>query len=137
MTFSRFARWALVACAAVWLGVPSLFAQDTPGRGLPLQIESPISPLPTPVGPILTPAPDPAGCVVATSCEPGAPTPAATFAAFIPSVSESGESAADQAAGPPPDLGTVLNYVAAGVVVVGVTLKIYWFISDRRKGIVK
>jgi hypothetical protein len=131
MTFSRFARWALGVCAALWLAVPSLWA-----RG-PLQIESPISPLPTPIGPILTPVPDPAGCQVVTSCEPGAPTPAATFAAFIPSVSESGESAADQAAGPPPDLGTVLNYVAAGVVVVGVTLKIYWFISDRRKGIVK
>ena len=137
MTFSRFARLALVACAAVWLGAPSLFAQDVPGHGLPLQIESPISPLPTPIGPILTPVPDPAGCEVATSCTEGAATPAATFAAFIPSVSETGESAANPAAGPPPDLGAVLNYVAAGVVVVGVTLKVYWFISDRRKGIVK
>lgn len=136
MTFSRFARLILVACAAVWLGAPSLFAQDAPGRGLPLQIESPFSPLPTPIGPILTPIPDPASCEVATSCTEGAATPAATFAAFIPSVSDTGESAA-QPPGPPPDLGTVLNYVAVGVVVVGVTLKVYWFVSDRRKGIVK
>ena len=51
---------------------------------------------------------------------------------FLPGISQP-EGAESRPPGPPPDLGTLLNYVAGAVVMVGVTLKIYWWISDRRK----
>jgi len=130
MTFSQWARLIVAACAALWIAVPSLFAQDVPGisdRGQLTQIDSPIStPLVSPIAlptdsPIPTPQPD----------------PASGFDAFLPGVSQQPSSADNQPPGPPPDLGTVLNYVALAIIVIGVTLKIYWFISDRRKGTAK
>jgi len=104
-----------------------------------MQIESPIptppaSPLlPPVVSPLPTPTSEPLECSAAQPCPDDAPTPQSTFQAFLPGLSEPG-SAPARPPGPPPDLGTILNYVAAAVVVIGVTLKVYWFIADRRKG---
>jgi len=127
MTVSRLTRWMLVVYAILWIALPTR-AQV----GL-LQVVSPIqSPLDSPIG-LPTPVTDPALCGPALPCDPAAPTPAATFQAFMPGVSQPGSETPSPSQATPPDLGTVLNYVAAGVVVVGVALKVYWFISDRRK----
>ncbi|MGH2592397.1 MAG: hypothetical protein ACRDGG_02675 [Anaerolineae bacterium] len=130
MTFSRWVRLIVAACAALWIAVPSLFAQDVPGiseRGQRMQLDSPI-PTP-PVSPIASPADSP----IPTP----QPDPASGFDAFLPGLSQQPSSADNRPPGPPPDLGSVLNYVALAVIVIGVTLKIYWFISDRRKGAAK
>lgn len=133
MSPSRWFRFAVAACAAAWMIAPSIRAQDAPGR--PSQIESPLtSPLDSPIA-----VPDPAGCTVDGGCSDPAiaptPPPQATFQAFLPGVAQPDEAsgADNQPPGPPPDLGTLLNYVAGGIVVVGVTLKVYWYLSDRRK----
>ena len=134
MTFSGWVRLICIVCAALWIAMPSLFAQDVPGafdRGQPAQ---PDSPLPTPpLSPIPTPYLDPAGCGTIIPCD-GAATPDSSFQTFLPGVSDQPAANADnRPPGPPPDLGSVLNYVAAAVVAIGGTLRIYWFISDRRK----
>ncbi len=133
MKVSRLIRIVLAACATLWLAAPSLFAQVAPvslDRGRPMQIESPISPL---FSPIATPGPDPSGCGIVNACEDESATPAPTFEAYLPGLSGQPPSSDNLPPAPPPDLGTVLNYVAVAVVVIGVTLKVYWFISDRRK----
>jgi hypothetical protein len=147
MIFSRSIRLIIV-----WIAVPLLFVQaasSTPNRGHPMQIESPIalpqaSPLLLPDSPIAAPTPSPTLCTAATPCDESTVTPTATqeFNTFLPGVGQQPGSAGSvpQPSAPPPappDLGTVLNYVAVGVIVVGVTLKIYWFIADRRKGTAK
>ena len=104
-----------------------------------MQTDSPLaSPLPSPMeSPFAVPSPDPARCTDANPCagEVMAPTPEATFQAFLPGVAQpsEGDSAGSQGQATPPDLGTLLNYVAAGVVAVGVLLKLYWYLADRRK----
>jgi len=132
MSHFRWIRFAAALCVAVWMIAPSIFAQPAPAR--PTQPESPLaSPLASPFfSPLPPPAPDPAECGFGIPCATDAPTPEPGNQIFVPSVSGTGD-AVDQPPGPPPDLGTVLNFVAAGVVVVGVLLKIYWYISDRRK----
>jgi len=133
MKVSRLIRVALAACATLWLAAPSLFAQVapvSPDRGWPMQIESPISPL---FSPIATPFPDPSECGIVNACAGESVTPAPTFQAYLPGLSGQPPSSGNLPSTPPPDLGTVLNYVAVAVVVVGMTLKVYWFISDRRK----
>lgn len=133
MQVSRSIRIVLAACATLWLAAPSLFAQVAPvsfSRGRPMQIVSPISPL---FSPIATPGPDPSGCGIVNACGDESATLAPTFQAYLPGLSGQPPGSDNLPSAPPPDLGTVLNYVAAAVVVVGVTLKVYWFISDRRK----
>jgi hypothetical protein len=134
MTLSHAVRLIAAVCAALWIAAPALIAQSgsgLPERGWPAQIDSP---LPTPGdSPIPTPIPDPANCGSPFQpCNGLEATPVPTFSTFLPGVTQP-EDAADQPPGPPPDLGTILNYVAAGVVVVGGALKIYWFFADRRK----
>lgn len=125
MAFSQLVR-LIVVCATVWIVAPaSLFASfGVSQRGRPAQIDSllptpPASPLAAPLdSPLPTPHPD----------------PASGFEAFLPGVSDQAPvSVENQPPGTPPDLGTVLNTIAGAVVVIGVTLKIYWYISDRRK----
>ncbi len=122
MTFSR-----LVRLIAVVVAPASFFASlafGVPPRGQPAQIDSvlptpPASPIVAPLdSPLPTPHPD----------------PTSGFEAFLPGVSDqSPVSAENQPPATPPDLGTLLNTIAGAVVVIGVTLKIYWYISDRRK----
>ena len=147
MTFSQSVRLVAAVCAALWIAAPSSSARIEPDRGRPLQIDSPIptppvSPIPTPPvspitlplgSPISTPPPSPTECVAGSPCNgDDAPTPESGLQTFLPGISQPG-GAESQPTGPPPDLGTLLNYVAGAVVVIGVTLKIYWWISDRRK----
>ncbi len=139
MTLSQWSRLVIVVCATLWIAVPSLFARIAPDPGQPLQIDSPIpappvSPVTPPLdSPIPTLHPDPADCLAVSPCNgDDAPTPESGFQSFLPGISQP-ESTERQPPGPPPDLGTLLNYVAGAVVVIGVTLKIYWWISDRRK----
>jgi hypothetical protein len=139
MSFSRWIRIGAAVCVGLWIAVPNWLAQLAPDRATPPQIESPIpapgaSPLASPMAsPLPAPIPDPAECSLDNSCGELAPAPAPENKVFVPSVSEAGD-ASNQPPAPPPDLGTLLNYVAAGVIVVGVSLKIYWYVSDRRKG---
>jgi hypothetical protein len=134
MSYSKLMRAALAVCAAWWLAASGLAS----GASRLLQGESPVpnpadSPIPPPFdSPIVPPVPDPAQCTVVEPCVE-TPTPAGEFQTFLPGLSESGGDVEAQPPGPPPDLGTILNYVAGAVVVIGVTLKVYWFISDRRK----
>jgi len=132
---------ALLALASVVLAAPSSPAPLALGRldrARWMQIESPIAtPPPSPLFPtVVSPLPAPTAvsieCSAAMPCTDDAPLPQATFQTFLPGVTEP-DGAPARPPGPPPDLGTILNYVAAGVVVIGVTLKVYWFISDRRR----
>lgn len=132
----------MLALASLVIAAPALPAQVMSlgsARARWTQIESPIptplaSPLfPTVVSPLPTPPSESLECSAALPCTDDAPTPQSTFQAFLPGLSEP-DSAPARPPGPPPDLGTILNYVAAAVVVIGVTLKVYWLISDRRKG---
>jgi hypothetical protein len=142
MRLSQLARLAVIACAALWLAAPT-------AASWPLQGDSPIttplnSPIPNPLGsPIAgdpfglgaTPVADPALCSPEdVACVDGTPAPAGQeFETFLPGISDPAAGTLNQPPGPPPDLGTLLNGAAIAVVVVGVTLKLYWFISDRRK----
>lgn len=134
MTLSHIARLMAAAGIALWIAAPTLVAQT----GQPAQVDSPLPAQRSPIGPpgdspIPTPIPDPANCGSPfLPCDGAEPTPVPTFSTFLPGVTQP-EGGADQPPGPPPDLGTILNYVAAAVVVAGGALKIYWFISDRRK----
>jgi hypothetical protein len=85
------------------------------------------------VSPLPAPPSEPIECSAGLPCADDAPAPQSTFQAFLPGLSEP-DNAPASPPGPPPDLGTILNYVAAAVVVIGVALKVYWFIADRRKG---
>ena len=132
---------AMLAFASMVVAAPSPPAHIAPewsDRAREMQIESPIpTPPPSPLlppalSPLPTPTSAPIECSAAMPCTDDAPLPQATFQTFLPGVTEP-DSAPARPLGPPPDLGTILNYVAAGVVVIGVTLKVYWFISDRRK----
>ena len=133
MPFSKSVRLTLIVCAALWMAVPLLAAPLD--RGSPLQGVSPLdSPPPTPVVDLFpTPVPDSAACTAAGPCAEGTSTPAASFQSFLPGVSESGNTQQSKPPSAPPDLGTLLNYLAVGVVVIGVTLKVVWFVADRRK----
>ncbi len=139
MSYSRWIRIAAAVCVGLWIAVPNMLAQVASDRSTPLQIDSPIpapgsSPLASPLAsPIPAPIADLAECGLDNSCGEVVPTPVPENKIFVPSVSEAGDTST-QPPPPPPDLGTVLNYVAAGVIVVGVSLKIYWYVSDRRKG---
>ena len=129
MTFSQLLRLVAVVCAAVWLAAPaSLFAPlalGAPGCG-PARAAQIDSPLPPPLSPLVAPPDSP--------LPTPQPDPAPGFETFLPGLSgQAPVGAESQPPGPPPDLGTLLNYVAGAVVVIGVTLKIYWRISDRRK----
>lgn len=125
MTLSRLSRIVVWLGAVAWIVAPSLQAQGWQ----PAQIESP---LPTPLfSPPPTPQVDPA-CTAFTPCTDGEPTPESGFQSFLPGVTQGSETE-EEPAGQPPDLGTLLNYAAVAVVIIGGALKIYWFISDRRK----
>jgi hypothetical protein len=124
----------ILVVASLVIAAPALPAQVMllgSGRVRWMQIESPI--LTPPASPLPAPTSGPLECSAALPCTDDAPTPQSTFQAFLPGLSEP-EGAPALPPGPPPDLGTILNYVAAAVVVIGVTLKVYWFIADRRKG---
>jgi hypothetical protein len=124
------AAYVAVGCAA------------SSGGAHPLQLDSPIanpldSTLPTPVpleSPVaidpFAPTPAPAECTAETPCPEGTSTP--EFKTFLPGVGEQPGSA-EQPPSTPPDLGALLNYAAVAIVVIGVTLKVYWFVTDRRK----
>ncbi|HLF27275.1 MAG TPA: hypothetical protein VJG32_13140 [Anaerolineae bacterium] len=136
MTLSQLARLLAALCAGVWLAAPSLLSPVT-ARAPEHTLLTQDSPLTGPFGdPPDSPLPTPARCSADQPCEEElSPTPSPEFQTFLPGVSEPAAPSADAGSQPPPDLGTVLNYVAVGVIVVGVTLKAYWFVADRRKGI--
>ncbi len=131
MTFSKSVRLIFIVCAALWLAAPLWAAPSD--RGRLLQEVSPLdSPPPSSLDLFPTPAPDPALCTSTTPCPEGTPTPVAQV--FLPGLAGSAGSASDQPPAPPLDLGTTLNYVALGVIMIGVALKAIWFVADRRKG---
>jgi len=136
MTLSRWFRLMLAACAAAWIAAPALartgMLQDVSPFQSPVDgpLDSPLlPPLPTPG--VATPVVDPAECAIDPSCSL-TPT-AAEFKTFLPDASQPDAAAPAQSPAASPDLGAMLNYVAAGVIVVGVALKALWFLSDRRK----
>ena len=141
MSLSQLTRLVCSVGVAVWLAVPSVFGVSPERKGL-LQGDSPIpnpldSPIATdPFGLAATPVPDPAQCSSEAGCpDSTAPAPGGTaeFTTFLPGVGQQPGQPADQPPSASPDLGALLNYAAIGVIVIGVTLKVYWFIADRRK----
>ena len=141
MSLSQLSRLACIVGLAVWLAVPPVFGAS-PERKELLQDDSPIpnpldSPIATdPFGLTATPVPDSARCSSEAGCPDSAvPTPGGTaeFSTFLPGVGQQPGQSANQPPGASPDLGALLNYAAIGVIVIGVTLKVYWFIADRRK----
>lgn len=126
---SRIARLIAVFAATAWIAAPSLSAQDAGQARPPAQIDSPL--LTPGASPLATPILDPANCSETAPCSDAEPTPLPPAQVFLPGVAQSG-SAENEPPGPPPDLGTILNYVAVVVIIVGGALKIYWVISDRR-----
>jgi len=141
MSLSHLIRLVFIAGLAAWLAAPAAFG-PAPDRVWSLQGDSPIpNPLDSPIavdpfGPAPTPVPDPAVCSPPEGCVDGAtstPVDDAGFRAFLPGVGQQPGQPASQPPGAPPDLGTLLNYAAIAIVVIGVSLKAYWFFADRRR----
>jgi hypothetical protein len=131
MTFSRWIRLSAAVCAVIWWLVMAGPTAPVSSWQSPLLFQSPLSPLEPP-------SPDPFTGAVNEMCNELVPctdqpvTPQPDFSNFIPGVA-SGEAPEVQAPATPPDLGTVLNYIAVAIVVIGVPLRLYWYMKDRRR----
>ena len=132
MTFSRWIRWsAAIGIAAGWIATVSPAAHVS-------SLQSPLE-TPGPLSPIATAVLDPFTGSTGESCDDLIPctdqpvTPQSDFSTFIPSAGSGEPVEQIQEPTTPPDLGTVLNYIAIGIIVIGVPLRLYWYMQDRRK----
>lgn len=131
MTFSRWIRLSAAVCAAMWwMAMASPIAQVS-------SLQSPLE-VPGQFSPVEPPSPDPFTgsaneiCNDLIPCTDGA-TPQTDFSTFVPSLGTDESANEFQEPATPPDLGTVLNYIAIAIIVVGVPLRLYWYMQDRRK----
>ena len=144
MSLSHMIRPVLVAGLAVWLAAPAALGlpplgpvSDRAPQGdspIPNPLDSPIAVDPSGSAP--APLLDPAVCSPLEGCVDGAtstPVDDTGFRAFLPGAGQQPDQSASQPPGASPDLGTLLNYAAIAIVVIGLSLKAYWFFADRRR----
>lgn len=146
MTFSRFSRLLMALCAALWFITSSAPIENARSMQSPLPTDSPIAvpPFPFPttsdVSPIARPEPDPIAppqpidCNTAIPCNGDETPETPSFNTFVPGAGGGADDAQSQQPASPPDLGTILNYVAIAIIVIGVPLRVFWWMNDRRKG---
>ena len=132
MTFSRWTRLSAAVCAlAWWIATTSPIVQVS-------SLQSPVE-LPNPFSPIEAPVPDPFTgpngevCNDIVPCTDQPVTPQPDFSTFIPGVGSGETPEQVQEPASSPDLGSTLNYIAIAIIVVGVPLRLYWYIQDRRR----